>query len=234
MIYLNHGLLEKGGRLISTFDKSTLPGLESSGLESATCPVRWHTAAFSLVELLVTLALALALMAAAAPLFVSLGQAAVREADDTIGSLQGRVAMARLERDLRIASAAGCPFAASGPVLEASPCQIVFLQPCSSDEPPLLIEWEIVAAGSLMRRWGTCPSTWPAAYRHTLYCDHKTMLEGLQFHSCFRYVMAGGPVLDSVEQGKAAFVEAVLFEATIGGTEGRGPVRVSTVARVGE
>lgn len=188
---------------------------------------------FSLLELLVALALALVVMAATAPLFVSLGQTAVSEADGTIGSLQGRVAVARLERDLRIASAARCPFVAHGPVLEASRQQVVFLQASSSEGPPLLVEWELTATGSLMRRWGNCPSSRPTTYPHSLFRDHKTMLERLRPSSCFRYEVAGGAVLDSVEQENLALVKAVLFDASTSPAGLSGSVRVFTTARVG-
>jgi Tfp pilus assembly protein PilW len=55
---------------------------------------------FSVVELLVGLALALCLATAAAPLWLSLESAGVQEAERTVQWLQGRVALARLERDL--------------------------------------------------------------------------------------------------------------------------------------
>jgi len=192
-----------------------------------------YTAAFSLVELLVGLALVLALMAAAAPLFVALGRQSVREGDDTIKWVQGRVAVARLERDLRLASAAGCPFATCGPILEASPLQIVFLQASPSGETPLLIEWEITSTGALMRRWGTCPTLWPSIFPHTLYRDHKTMLEGLRPTSRLRYVLIGGGVASSVARAELTQIDRVVLDASTSSAEAAGSAPVFAVARVG-
>ncbi len=82
---------------------------------------------FSLIELMVGLALAAGLAVAASCVWLSLATAGANEGDLTVKSLQGRVAVARFERDLRLASADGCPFASNAAVLEASASQVVFL-----------------------------------------------------------------------------------------------------------
>lgn len=185
-----------------------------------------------MVELLVGLALALCLAAAAAPLWLSLERAGTQEGDRTVQWLQGRVAVARLERDLRLASAGGCLFAVSGPLLEAAADQVVFLERARPGAAPILVEWELVG-GALMRRWGDCPATRPSSYRHSLFRDHKTMLEGVRAGSAFSYVIEGvetsGPVIGAGLES----VDAVILTVCADVEEERGSVRVATTARVG-
>jgi len=186
---------------------------------------------FTLVELLVGLALAAAVAVAVAPLWASLERAGADETDRTVQSLQGRVAIARLERDLRLASAAGCLFALSGPVLEASGNQVVFLQRTGDDGATTLVEWEIVN-GALMRRWGPCPATRPLAYGHSLYVDHKTMLDDVAAGSAFAYVVGGAPATVPVRGQDLDRIDAVVLDARVVLEEAGPAVKVSTAARV--
>jgi len=186
---------------------------------------------FTLIELLTGLALALIITVAVAPLWFSLENAGVGETDRAVRSLQGKVAVARLERDLRLASAAGCPFLVSSPILEASASQVVFLERTSETGALSLVEWEIVN-GSLMRRWGVCPSTGPAAFGHTLYLDHKTMLEDLAPGSVFGYEVRGIYAGASVPSERLHAIDAVVLDArSVPDGEGA-PVDVKTTARV--
>lgn len=169
---------------------------------------RWQ-AGFSLIEILLALSLALCLALGVAPLWVSFQSLGAREGDETIWTLQGRVAGARFERDLRLSGLQGCPFATATSVLQASASQVVLLVTTSGSGAPLLVEWEIVN-DSLMRRWGPCPATRPSTFSHALYSDNKTMLENVDTaRSKFSYVVAGcaaevplpaadEPLLDSV------------------------------------
>jgi prepilin-type N-terminal cleavage/methylation domain-containing protein len=186
---------------------------------------------FTLIELLVGLALALTITAAVAPLWFSLESAGARETDRTVHSLQGRVAVARLERDLRLASAAGCPFSVSAPILEASDSQVVFLLRTEAGGAPTLVEWEIVN-GTLMRRWGVCPPLRPSVFKHTLYLDHKTMLENVAPGSGFRYVVEGVPATEPILGEQLDAIEAVLLDARSIPTGGGAGVDVKTTARV--
>ena len=185
-----------------------------------------------MVELLVGLALALCLAAAAAPLWLSLESTGVREGDRTVQWLQGRVAVARLERDLRLASAGGCPFAVSGPLLEAAADQVVFLERARPGAAPILVEWELVG-GALMRRWGDCPATRPSSHRHSLFKDHKTMLEGVRPGSAFSYVIEGVETLEPAGGNDLVSVEAVVLTLRTDVAGELGSVRVATTARVG-
>jgi prepilin-type N-terminal cleavage/methylation domain-containing protein len=124
--------------LTSTFESRLLP----------------PNAGFTLVELLVGLALSVSLALAVAPLWLSLEGTGTRAADRTVWVVQERVAVTRLERDLRLAGAEECAFSIAGPVLEASGSQVVFLaRSCaeSAESEVTIVEWEI-ARGSLMRR----------------------------------------------------------------------------------
>lgn len=193
---------------------------------------------FTLVELLVGLAMVLFIAAAVGPLWVTLEGAGASEADRTVQSLQGRVAVARFERDLRLASAAGCPFAVATPILEASTSQIVFLTRTTEESPgedgaPLLVEWEI-AAGVLMRRWGSCPASRPLEYRHSLYLDHKTMLEDVGAGSSFAYVVDGEMTAGPISGEDLGAIGAVILDAQVIGEEGRRTVKAATTARVAQ
>jgi Tfp pilus assembly protein PilW len=187
---------------------------------------------FSLVELIVGLALAMCVAVAAAPSWLALESTGASEADRTVCLLQGRVAVARLERELRLASAAGCPFAVTGPVLEASVSQLVFLERSPGSSVPLVVEWEI-AGRSLMRRWGPCPAARPLAFAHSLYRDNKTMLEGVRSGSVFEYVVRGSVGAGPVCASDLASIEAVVVRLEAGGAGARGPVETAATARVG-
>ncbi|MCE5253806.1 MAG: prepilin-type N-terminal cleavage/methylation domain-containing protein [Actinomycetia bacterium] len=194
-------------------------------------PVGGGSRGFTLVELLVGLALAATVAVAVAPLWASLEDVGADETDRTVQSLQGRVAIARFERDLRLASAAGCPFAVQGPVLEASGNQVVFLERTGDDGVATLVEWEIVN-GALMRRWGPCPVTRPLVHGHSLYVDHKTMLDDVAAGSVFAYVVGGVPATGPVSGQDLDRIEAVVLDARVVSEEAGPGVKVSTTARV--
>ncbi len=187
---------------------------------------------FTLVELIVGLTLAVCLAVAIAPFWTTLQRAGAEATDETVCLLQGRVAIARFERDLRLAGAGGCQFAVTWPVLEASASQLVFLERQGPGAVPLLMEWEIVC-GSLMRRWGPCPSARPQTYAHSRYRDSKTMLEGVQGASAFGYVVRGGIVPGPVPEKDLPLIEGVVLQLKSVGGGARRPVDLATTARVG-
>jgi len=186
---------------------------------------------FTLIELLIGLAIALALAVAIAPLWLSLEKAGAGEADCTIGLLQGRVAGARFERDLRLAGAAGCLFPTTCPILQASPSQVVFLERGTEGAAPTIIEWEITQ-GSLMRRVGRCPASRPSAFAHSLYDDNKTMLEQLQPRSSLAYVVDGVRVSGPVTVGDLVLIDSVELNIAANPAQGPGEVEICASARV--
>ena len=187
---------------------------------------------FSVVELLVGLALALCLATAAAPLWLSLESAGVQEAERTVQWLQGRVALARLERDLRLASSRGCLFVVDGPVLDATASQVVFLEHSADASPPVLVEWEMTG-DSLMRRWGPCPIVRPSVFGHGLFTDHKTMLERLEGRGAFTYVVGGAETDGPIPERELTLVDAVILRMTVGDQLGQSSENLGTEARVG-
>jgi prepilin-type N-terminal cleavage/methylation domain-containing protein len=163
---------------------------------------------FSLVELVVGLALLLVIACAALALWTGLERAGTSDGDRMVLLLQSRVAAARLERELRLATAQGCLFTVGGPVLEARPNQVVLLTRVEQVAGPVLIEWEVVN-GNLMRRRGACPAIRPLLFSHSLYSDNKTMLEGMTSATCFRYFVGGLEIQAPVAAADLAFIDEV-------------------------
>jgi hypothetical protein len=187
---------------------------------------------FSAIELLLGLALTVCLAVAVAPLWLSLQRTGVREGDQTVRQLQARVAVARFEHDLRLASAAGCPFFLSVPILEASPTQIVLLERQTTETAPALVEWEIVN-GTLMRRRGACPAARPLVFSHSLFVDHKTMLEGVEPGSALAYLVGGVSVDSSQGVVDLTLIDGVVLELKTTVENASASVHTSAQARVG-
>jgi Tfp pilus assembly protein PilW len=146
---------------------------------------------FSLIEVLLGLSLALCLALGLAPVWVSFQSLGVSEGDATEWALQGKVAAARLEKDVRLAGFETCSFSSGATVLQATASQVVLLVSTPGSAAPILVEWELVS-GSLMRRWGACPAVRPSTFAHSLYPDSKTMLENVDTaQSGFSYQVAG-------------------------------------------
>jgi len=189
-----------------------------------------------LVELLVALALSVSLAMAVAPLWISLMSTGTRETDRTIWLLQERVAAARFERDLRLAGAEGCLFPVAGALLEASGSQVVLLERAADCSAPVIVEWEITR-GSLMRRWGACPTRRPVTFQHSLYEDNKTMLEQVGAGSLFTYIVEGVERPAPIAETDLASVETVVLHLYAGGavgplTSGATAIELTTYARV--
>ena len=192
---------------------------------------------FTLLELLVGLALSMLLAAAVAPLWVALEKAGSQAADCTVWLVQERVAAARFEHDLRTAGAEGCHFPTSGAILQASPTQIVLLSRRSDGPGTIIVEWEI-AKGSLMRRWGPCPLHRPDTYAHALYTDHKAILEEVSMASSFAYKVDGVVAADAAAETDLASIQEVLLvlrpeRSSPAAPDGSATTELTVTARVG-
>jgi hypothetical protein len=187
---------------------------------------------FSAIELLIGLSLTVCLALTVCPLWTHIERAAAARTDMSVALVQSRVAVARLESDMRLSSAANCRFAAPGPILEASSSQVVFLEPAGAGMDPVLVEWEF-SGGALMRRRGVCPVLRPVGFGHSLYLDHKTMLERLAPGGTFSYLVNGTTVAGPLPVSALAGVEAVILDARLRAVGGPGWIDVSTVAWVG-
>lgn len=149
---------------------------------------------FSLLEVLVALCLSVLLLVGIAPLWIT----AVRTDSAAHGLLadlqRWRVVSARLEADLRAASAQGLPGVSCSPLLEASAERVVFVTRSGRDRSLEIVAWHF-AGGSLMRRRapagaGSTPRV-PVAFS-----DNKTMMERV-VGGRFAYV-TGGVELGSI------------------------------------
>jgi type II secretory pathway component PulJ len=179
---------------------------------------------FSLIELLLGLSLALCLALGVAPIWISFQSLGAREGDETIWTLQARLAGARFERDLRLAGLRYCPFATAATVLQATTSQVVLVVTASDSTAPIVVEWELVG-GSLMRRWGPCPAACPSTFSHSIYSDSKTMVEDVDTaRSIFSFQVAGRAATAPVAAGDLPLVDVIAIavaplrdQATAGG-----------------
>lgn len=187
---------------------------------------------FTMIELMLGLTLAVMLALAVSPLWVSLQRTSVSAGDQTLRLLQERVAVSRFERDMRLASAADCPFELSAPIVEATKSRVVIVAPAAVDQTPIVVEWEIVG-GTLMRRWGDCPSNRTLALAGSVYRDNKTMLEGVQKGSAFSYLVDGTVLPVPAREAELAAIQTVVLDLRAKGDGARSPVRVAAEARVG-
>lgn len=186
---------------------------------------------FSLLEVMLSISLALSLAVAVAPLWISLQQKGIGEADRAVQLLQGRVAAARFERDLRLCTAQGCTFATSGALLEADSSHLVFVTRGNAENAPILVEWEITH-GSLMRRRGVCPANLPLSISNALFVDHKTMLERVQAGSKFTYWTESANVQPETAADLAA-VDRVVLSVQSKGVSSAELVQMSITGWVG-
>ncbi len=188
--------------------------------------------AFTALELLLGVVLTVLLALGSAPLVFSIQQSGSREADRTVRVEQARVAIARFEKDLRTATAVGCPFAVSTPMLHATSREVVFLGQRDGVEGLTIFEWELVGS-SLMRRWGRCPSERPTSFAHSLYVDSKTMLEGLAADASLAYFGEGVKVEAPVADADLCRVSEVTLSGEGRDESGSWSRYVESYARVG-
>jgi len=186
---------------------------------------------FSVIELLLGIALTVCLAMAVSPLLLSLERTAVAQGDQGICLLQGRVAVARLERDLRLASAEGCEFPTETPILSAKESELVFLLPASSGSGLLIVEWQHVS-GALMRRQGPCPEGRPLSISQSLFSDHKTMVEGVLDGAGFTYDI-GARVVPTAAAWELPLIRSVRLTFEAKAEKAAGTVRLLSRATVG-
>lgn len=174
------------------------------------------TAGFTLIELLVGMVLSLMLALAIAPLWVSAEKVTVEGGDRVLVTFQARTMVARLERDLRLAGALGGGGLECAPVVEADGHHLVVVTRSSSDATPELVEWEVVGA-SLMRRRGPWVGVPSGGVSHSLFTDHKTMLEGLATGASFAYLSGTRSLADDSTAERDAITDVVIQGALIVG-----------------
>jgi prepilin-type N-terminal cleavage/methylation domain-containing protein len=144
---------------------------------------------FSLIEVLVALALSLMIAMTVSTVWISTQRSQVEAADRVSARLMTRVVAARFEKDLRHATIEGCGTAITGSLLRAESQEVVMLSIAGGHDPEL-VEWEVVG-GSLMRRHGPWTGLVPPRSQHHAYTSNKTMLEGVGPSTGFAYGVTG-------------------------------------------
>lgn len=167
---------------------------------------------FSLIELLVALALSLLVAAAVSTLWLRVQTTQVEAADRMQAHLAGRVVAARFEKDLRHATMENVGTTVTSSLLRADQKELVLLS-VSQGGAAKLIEWEF-AGSSLMRRHGPWLGTVPARGQHSAYNSSKTMLEGVATNAGFGYSI-GGATVPQVEAADLDLVEEVSLSGRV-------------------
>jgi len=197
---------------ISTFNESP----SRAGASLALAAPTGGSYGFSLIELLVGLALSLMLALAIAPLWTTASKVTVEGADRVVATFQARTMVARLERDLRLASAREGGELECAPVVEADGRHLVVVTRSAADATAEIVEWEMVG-GSLMRRRGPWVGVPAGGVSHGLFIDHKTMLEGLASGGSFAYLSGTRALADDATAERDAITDVVVQGAVIVG-----------------
>ena len=162
------------------------------------------------------LVLSLMLALAIAPLWTTAEKVTVEGGDRVVATFQARTMVARLERDLRLASALGGGDLECAPVVEADGHHLVVVTRSAADATPEIVEWELVG-GSLMRRRGPWAGVPAGGVSHSLFTDHKTMLEGLAPGGSFAYLSGTRALADDATPERDAITDVVVQGAVIVG-----------------
>ncbi|NLE73901.1 MAG: hypothetical protein GX604_04630 [Actinobacteria bacterium] len=174
---------------------------------------------FTLMEALVGLVVAVVLVVAVSGVWVGLERRGATWNDRVVLMLQSRVAEARLERDLRLATAEGCAGVGSGPIVAATPTEIILVSRCATNGDMELVEWELTG-GSLMRRRIPWPGQLPRPLNHAAFTDHKTMLDGVVAAPGFRYLCGTQELPSPVTAEDRALIDTVEVRSRLtGGVE---------------
>jgi len=144
------------------------------------------------LELLLALSLTLVLAAAVIPLWSSLHSTQAAASDHVIGLLQARVASRRLERDPASGVVRGHAHARS--LIEGDARHVVVLTLSGTGGRLELVEWELMGTSLMRRRQAWDDSVVRVPIRHSLFSDHKTMLEDVQAGSIFTFTAGDRPV----------------------------------------
>jgi prepilin-type N-terminal cleavage/methylation domain-containing protein len=202
--------------------KTSCPPQKGAGAPARLVPPVGDSHGFSLIELLVGLVLSLMLALAIAPLWTTASKLTVEGADRVMATFQARTAVARLERDLRLASALGGVGLECAPVVEADEHHLVVVTRSAANATPELVEWELVG-GSLMRRRGPWAGIPAGGVSHSLFNDHKTMLEGLAAGGSFAYLSGARVLAGNATPERDAITEVVIQGAAIVGARAEVP-----------
>ncbi|MHB0978579.1 MAG: PulJ/GspJ family protein [Thermoleophilia bacterium] len=188
-------------------------GHDSTG--SSTCT----TDGLSLVEVLVALSLSLVILLGIAPLWVTTLRTGVGTHEQLVGLQRWRVVLARLERDLRMASADGGQDLGCTPLLEATSTRVMLLTRSTQAGGLEIVAWEFVA-GSLMRRRTPLPVEGPPQFLGG-FRDNKTMIEAVE-GGVFSYRTGGVELGSAVPWADLRLVDAVkvVCRVTAGGRRG--------------
>jgi prepilin-type N-terminal cleavage/methylation domain-containing protein len=181
---------------------------------------------FSLIEVLVALALSLMIAMSVSTVWISTQRSQVAAADRVAARLSTRVVAARFEKDLRHATIENCGTGVTSALLRADPLEVVILSVAGGQEPEL-VEWE-VAGGNLMRRHGPWTGSVPARAQHQAYTSSKTMLEGVGAGTAFAYLVTGLRV-PQVTDGDLGLVTRIYMSGLIPDVK----VRFDALAEVG-
>ena len=188
-------------------------------------------AGFTVVELMIGMALVLLISLSTLSLWEGVERTGTGSTDRMVALLQSRVAVARWERDLRLASARDCLFLCNGAVLAADTKQVVFLIREAESTLPSLVEWEL-AGTSLMRRKGDCPFFRPLLFAHNLYFDNKTILEGLTSESELQYFVGGRMLQLPLDKVQLAQIDEIRLQASIISTSNPGSTSLQPITAV--
>jgi hypothetical protein len=173
----------------------------------------------TLLELLVGLALTLIIAAALLPAWLGLQSSAVAGGDRAVSLVQSRVAVARLERDLRLAGAGGGRGGGGG-LVEADGVHLVLLTSGADGTGCEVVEWEFVGT-ALMRRRAPEAAAPELPVTHAVFRDHKTMLEGVVAGAAFAYLSGGRLLAEPLAAEDLLDVEEVRIEASLVGPTGK-------------
>lgn len=181
---------------------------------------------FTLLEVLVALVLSLVILLGTAPLWVTTVRTSVLSQELLVDVERWRVVSARLERDLRMASAAGIRGLGCVPLMEATPARLVLVTRSAEGREPEIVAWEF-AGNSLMRRRMPVPAggSLPAMGG---FRDNKTMLEGVG-GGVFSYSMGALALGTNVSTEDLMLVDAVAITCSVtAGGRARGVVVIGT------
>lgn len=171
-------------------------------------------AGFTLVEVLVALALSALLLLLLAQLWTGVETRSADLSDRLVWELQARVAGIRLEHDLRAACAVGGGSAGvPSLLLEADDGLVVMMVRTGGPAEVELVAWEISGTRLMRRRGEAAAVTVPLLSGRWRLTDHKTMLEPLDTGVRFRYYCGGQELVTPLSADDLLLADRVRLEA---------------------
>lgn len=183
-----------------------------------------------MVEVLVALSLSLVILLGIAPLWVTTLRTGVGTHEQLVDLQRWRVVAARLERDLRMASADGGQALGCTPLLEATSTRVVLVTRSIQAGGLEIVAWEFVA-GSLMRRRTPLPVEGPPQLVGG-FRDNKTMIEAVE-GGVFSYRTGGVELGSAVPRADLRLVDAVKVVCCVTAGGRRGGATVTAEEGVG-